>query len=153
MNLSEEEKLRRKTKRETTLLQCYNCRHNWASKDDTINGRGTIKQIYGGIGAGSNIIKQKIANTKLKKYNNEHWCNPQKCSETYKNSSEEYKKKILDTRKRGIINKYGVSSFSKTEEYQNLYKDKEWENHRIKAIYLTKRKTVLSTHRLQNFKF
>ena len=127
-------------KQEKTMLKRYGVKHNWASKDDSINGRGGIRKKYGGIGLGSKEIMETVKQTKLEKYGNEHYCNSEKYKETYANYSEERKEEIRQARRIGLVKKFGVTCYYESEGYQNLYKDEKWCERRLKRIYDTKKK-------------
>ena len=47
---------------------------------------------------------------------------------------------MCEARKQGLLEKYGVTSYYASEQYQALYKNPEWEEHRMKASYETKKK-------------
>ena len=127
-------------KQEKTMLEKYGVRHNWcAEASDDINGRGTIKKLYGGIGAGSAIIKEHIEQNNLKKYGKKYWLNPEKFKETYAKKTEEEKEKIRKAKAEGVFKKYGVYSYYQSAEYLNLYKDPEWEARRIARINASKK--------------
>ena len=86
----------------------------------------TCIERYGGIGCGSEKIKEKSNNTKLSKYNDNHYSNrakaKQTCLEKYgvENpfAAEEIKKKI----KQIFTEKYGVDHYSSTDEYKKKTK-------------------------------
>lgn len=114
-------------------------KHNWASKDPKLNGRATIKKLYGVNNAFqifyvkdrlmntfNNKIKQakrikKIKETKLKNHGNENWCNTEKI-------------------KRTMLKNWGVDNYTKSQDYKNLYKNKEFVRKKINKSYDTKKK-------------
>ena len=146
-NKTIEEKQLSKEKYEATMLERHGVKHNWASKDDKINGRGTQKILYGGIGGGSEIIAAKTRSTKLERYGNEYYTNSEKYKETWYNKTEEEKEIIIQARKQGILDKYNMY-YPQTEEFKAIFKDPEKEKIRLDKIYKTKLKhgTLTNTY-------
>lgn len=86
-----------------------------------------IYQKYGVINVGQlEIQKEKTRKTKLKRYNNPYFNNPEKVKKTNKEKygvenpfqSEEIKTKIRETCK----NRYGVPNYTKTDEFKEKFK-------------------------------
>lgn len=102
-------------KYEETMLKRYGVKHNWASKDDNLNGKGTTRKKYGGVGGGSTVILKNIKASKKARYGNECWCNSEKYKKTWANKTEEERQIISSARSKGILKKKGLY-YSKDEQ-------------------------------------
>ena len=97
-NRSDELKRLEKQRREKTCIEKFGERNVFIAKKDKI--KDTMNQKYGGYTLQSNILKEKVKNTNLKRYGVENVF-----------AAEQIKKQIKDNN----ILKYGVEHFNKTE--------------------------------------
>ena len=113
-----------KTKK--TCLEKYGVENYSSTKECKAKVKQTCLERYGGIGFASEKIKEKSNNTKLSKYNDNHYSNrtkaKQTCLEKYGGenpfATEETKDKIKQT----CLEKYGVEHYSSTNEYKKKTK-------------------------------
>ena len=94
----------------------------------------------------------KSKQTKLERYGNSNYNNIEKLKETYKNKSDFEKqnkikkmlshrdeKTINSKRMQTMLNRYGASSFAKTDKYKELFNNQYYVNNIQNKIYLTKK--------------
>lgn len=85
-----------KAKQHATMMQRYGVTHNFASKDNSINGRSTQKQLYG---EHLEEMLRRSKETRMKKYGDPYWSNREKAMQT-------------------SLTKYGVPHYMMTREFR-----------------------------------
>ena len=148
-NRTPEQKLEIKHKAEKSYYKSCGCRHNWASKDPKLNGRKTRKERYGKeftMQVGEFVLK--ALNTKLTDIDE----NGLNCIQRSHLKSMETNKKNHggkhnwasdDPKLNGRTTTkllYGKESFPQTQQFKDLFKDKEWVDKINQKIYETKKK-------------
>lgn len=148
-NRTPEQKLAIKSKAEKSYYERYGCRHNWASKDPKLNGCATRKQKYNVDYMMSNPKYKAISVQTRKNDIDENGLNSYergglKSIETSLNNID---KNGLNSYQRGIIKsenttqiRYGKKHYTQTQQFKDLFKDKEWVDKINQKIYETKKK-------------
>lgn len=108
-----------KQKREQTNTQKYGTGNVFASEYGKKKLRETQEKLYGGLGSGSPIIKQRIAQT---------------CKIKYNADSPLESKEIQNKIKQGFIERHGVDNPFKLQEIQDKIKQANLEKHGVENI-------------------
>ena len=88
----------------------------------------------------SDVIKEKSKQTKIKKYGNEKYINMNKIKEIKLSKYGDINYNNVNKRKQTNLIKFGTVSNSQTQEFKNLWKNKEWANIIKQKIYNTKKR-------------
>lgn len=118
-------------------------------KQRKVSTQNTLEKLYGpGITSNwqSPKTKETTRNTKLERYGDPFWSNPEKTKKTFENMSGERKNEIRIKIENTNIEKYGVSNIMHLDTYRKALSEKQKNN------YKERKKEIISKREETNLK-